>query len=175
MQKYLTFFIVSFYLLVGCQNVQEAPVQDPGEFKDPLVGANKILVQRENEYIDSYARRHGWDMTKTGTGLRILIYHRGEGPKVESGSVVRAEYAVNLLNGLEVYNSYDDGPLTFVTGRAEVINGLEEAILMMHKGDKAKVIIPSYLAYGLLGDDEKIPKRATLVYDIELTDIMKPQ
>ena len=43
----------------------------------------------------------------------------------------------------------------------------------MKVGDKAKFIIPSHLAFGLLGDENKIPKRATLVYDVELIDVMK--
>jgi FKBP-type peptidyl-prolyl cis-trans isomerase len=41
----------------------------------------------------------------------------------------------------------------------------------MHVGDRAKFIVPSHLAFGLLGDQNKIPQHATLVYDIELVKI----
>jgi len=53
-----------------------------------------------------------------------------------------------------------------------VISGLEEGILYLSEGDKAKIIIPSHLGYGLLGDlDKNIPPKATLIYDIELKSI----
>ena len=58
--------------------------------------------------------------------------------------------------------------MVFTVGKGEVISGLEEGILLLHIGDKAKFIIPSHLAYGLLGDDNEIPTKATLIYDIEV-------
>jgi len=51
---------------------------------------------------------------------------------------------------------------------------LEEGLLLLHQGDKAKFIIPSHLAYGLLGDQKQIPPGATLVYDVELIQLNKP-
>ena len=48
---------------------------------------------------------------------------------------------------------------------------LEEGILLLKEGDRAKFIIPSHLAFGLLGDMKKIPAKAVLVYDIELIKI----
>ena len=45
----------------------------------------------------------------------------------------------------------------------------------MREGDKAKAIIPSHLAYGFIGDEKQIPKRATLIYDIEVLNVIKPK
>jgi FKBP-type peptidyl-prolyl cis-trans isomerase len=44
--------------------------------------------------------------------------------------------------------------------------------MLMKEGEKAIFIIPSHLAFGLLGDENKIPKRATLVYDVELVQVL---
>ena len=52
-----------------------------------------------------------------------------------------------------------------------VESGLEEGILLMKTGGKAKFILPPHLAYGLPGDGKKIPARAILVYDVELLSI----
>jgi FKBP-type peptidyl-prolyl cis-trans isomerase len=52
-----------------------------------------------------------------------------------------------------------------------VESGLEEVILFLKKGDRAKIIIPSHLAFGLVGDGNKIPAMATLVYDLELIEL----
>jgi len=172
--KTLLFLFAAIFFYACQNNTQEKPVIEANELKEPLVGANKILVQREAEDIEGYIRRHNLQMEKTGTGLRIMIYKEGVGIPVQSGDAVQINYTVSLINGVQVYNYKEDGPLEFVTGQAEVINGLEEAILLMNHGSKAKTIIPSHLAYGLLGDDNKIPKRATLIYDIEIVNIFRP-
>jgi FKBP-type peptidyl-prolyl cis-trans isomerase len=52
-----------------------------------------------------------------------------------------------------------------------VENGLHEAIQYLRVGDKAKIILPSYLAHGLTGDSDKIPPMASVLYDIELVEI----
>ena len=165
---------VLFFFLISCNNGKVEPkLINPDELKKPLENANHHMVKVETEEIDNYISRHDWNMLKTGTGLRYMIYKNGEGLKAVSGDVVRINYKVNLINGVDCYTSKEDGPLEFVTDKAEVINGLEEAILLLREGDKAKVIIPSHLAYGLLGDDKQIPKRATLIYDIEVLKVMK--
>ena len=47
-------------------------------------------------------------------------------------------------------------------------SGLHEGISYMKEGDRAKIIIPSYLAHGLIGDLDKMPPLATIIYDIRL-------
>ncbi|MCK9612881.1 MAG: FKBP-type peptidyl-prolyl cis-trans isomerase [Bacteroidales bacterium] len=146
-------------------------VIDPKVYKENLENVNKKLAEKENREIEDYIERHGWDMQKTGTGLRYQIYKKGNGKiPVEKDKVV-ISFIVNLINGIECYNSKNDGLKLFELGRAEVESGLEEGIKLMHVGDKAKLIIPSHLAFGLLGDENKIPKRATLIYDVELLEI----
>ena len=59
----------------------------------------------------------------------------------------------------------------FIVGKDYVESGLHEGIAFMNAGDKALIIIPSYLAHGLAGDLKKIPFRSTIVYDVELVAI----
>ena len=77
-------------------------------------------------------------------------------------------YEVRLINGNLCYSSAEKGPKEFTAGRGEVEVGIEEGILLMRVGDRAKFIVPSHLAFGLLGDQDKIPPQSTLIYDIEL-------
>ena len=56
-------------------------------------------------------------------------------------------------------------------GSGGVESGLEEGILLLKLGDKARFIIPSYLAHGLSGDQDKIPPKATLIYTIKIIDL----
>lgn len=173
MQK-IILLLLSVLLIYSCNNNGTPPlVIHSDSLKKPLENANKHMIQVENEDIANYISRHGWDMQSTGTGVRYMFYKQGTGAQAETGDSVAIDYKVNLINGVDCYSSKETGPLQFLTGKADVINGLEEAVLMMRVGDKAKVIIPSHRAYGLLGDEDKIPKRATLVYDIELLKVYK--
>ena len=51
--------------------------------------------------------------------------------------------------------------------------GLEEGILFMCEGDRAKFILPSHRAFGLTDDQDKIPPKATLIYDVKLIKIKR--
>jgi len=162
-------FLFVYIFILSCNNTPKEPDKiNTDDYKAPLLIANEHMVKVENEEINNYIKRYEWDMQTTATGLRYMIYKKGNGKPVNMGDKVKINYKVKLITGVVCYTSDDDGALEFLTGKAEVINGLEEAVLLMHEGDRAKVIIPSHLAYGLLGDEEKIPKRATLIYDIEL-------
>jgi FKBP-type peptidyl-prolyl cis-trans isomerase len=52
----------------------------------------------------------------------------------------------------------------------QVESGLHEGIKYMKKGEKARLILPPHLAHGLIGDMNKIPMNATLIYDIQVID-----
>lgn len=66
-------------------------------------------------------------------------------------------------------------PAKFAIGVRQVIPGWDEGLLLLPKGSKAKLIIPSELGYGERGDGRGvIPPFAPLVFDIELIDILKP-
>ena len=138
---------------------------------DSLVKYNKGVFQLEESEINDFVRRYGWKVQTTSSGLRYVIYKRGTGVKAESGKLAKIRYSVKLLNGTLCYSSEESGPKTFLIGKGGVESGLEEGILLLKVGDRAKFILPSHLAFGLLGDQDKIPQNSSLVYDIELVEI----
>jgi FKBP-type peptidyl-prolyl cis-trans isomerase len=71
------------------------------------------------------------------------------------------------------YTSGNLGEKKFSVSQGGVESGLEEGILMLRVGDKARFIMPPHLAHGLLGDQKKIPPRAIIVYEVEITNISK--
>ena len=136
-----------------------------------LINFNKSLIKLENQKIEDFISRYQWKMKISPTGLRYLIYQQGRGAKARTGLLARMNYQLRLLNGQVVYTSDSLGPKEFIIGYGGVESGLEEALLLLREGDKAKIIIPAYLAYGLAGDQQKIPPGATLVYDMELIEL----
>jgi FKBP-type peptidyl-prolyl cis-trans isomerase FkpA len=162
-----------FFACTGKKHNEQRQEFNPNVYKEPLIRVNKQVSKNEDELIDDFVKRYGWHMLKTGTGLRYMVYSDGHGDQIHMGDSVKINYSVMLLNGDSVYSSEKDGPREIVIGASDVESGLEEGILLLHGGDKAKFIIPSHLAYSLLGDLNKIPPKATLVYDIEITGIKK--
>lgn len=144
---------------------------EPDPYKQSLLDANKARVKVENRKIKNFVKRNGWDVITTGTGLRYLIYEKGSGPKAQKGSTAIINYTIKLLDGTLSYSSDLDGTKGIQLGKAQIENGVDEGILLMHVGDKAKFILPSHLAHGLVGDGNKIPSHSVLVYDVELIDL----
>ena len=173
--NYFKILILLFFFSVfqySCKENKTTEKQiNPAEYKESLMKVNKKLVKSEDEQIEDYISRYGWEMQKTGTGLRYMIYEHGSGQRAETGKIAKINFSVSLLNGNICYTSETKGPKEFLIGQGGVESGLEEGILFLKKGDRAKIIIPSHLAFGLVGDADKIPAKATLVYDIELLEL----
>jgi len=140
------------------------------EMKNSMETANRYLLNEEEEDIANYIKRHGLEMTATGTGLRYQIMKQGSEKPIEKGEKVTLEYELHSIAGDLIYSSDNDGVKSFVVGEGSVESGLEEAMTYLHRGDVAKLIIPFHLAYGLHGDDNRIPEYATLVYTIKIID-----
>ncbi len=118
-----------------------------------------------------------WPTAKrTYTGLRYVIEKPGDasGATPEKGMVVSVLYKGMLLNGTVFDQSKDaNSPLTIRLGRGELIQGWEEALQNMHKGEKWILIVPPEMGYGARGKPPTIPRRATLVFEMELVDFKK--
>ena len=138
---------------------------------EKLMEVNKMALQTENKQIEKLIDSSGWNMQKSATGLRFEIIEKGKGAKAENGKLIRFEYEVKLLAGDIVYSSDRSGLKEFRIGSGGVESGLEEGILMLKVGDKARFVIPSYLAHGLSGDQDKIPPKATLIYTVKLIEL----
>ena len=77
-----------------------------------------------------------------------------------------------LLDGKVFDSSIQRGePLEFTLGIGQVIEGWDEGLLLLNEGDKARLIIPSDLAYGSRGAGGVIPPNAVLIFDVELVKI----
>ncbi len=173
MIKSLFYFFCCFLLLASCgeKSKENTGMLDPERYSKNLEKANNLYTQSEDGQIDDFVSRNRWEMTKTGSGLRYMIYKTGQGRKVADKTVVRYHFRVNLINGSLCDESAKTGPKEIWIGHADVVSGLEEGLLLLREGDKAKFIIPSHLAYGWIGDSKTIPSRAVLVYDVEILQV----
>ncbi len=122
----------------------------------------------QQEQMDKIAA--GYD--ETPSGLRYKILQKGTGKKASKGSMVSVHYKGQLLDGQVFDSSYQrKQPIDFTIGVGQVIPGWDEGIQLLKVGDKARLVIPSNLAYGSRGAGGVIPPNATLIFDVELMNV----
>ncbi|SNR15257.1 peptidylprolyl isomerase [Tenacibaculum jejuense] len=123
---------------------------------------------KQKELLDQVAA--GYD--ETPSGLRYKIIQKGEGKKATKGAMVSVHYKGQLLDGTVFDSSYKrKQPIDFAIGVGQVIPGWDEGIQLLQVGDKARLVIPSDLAYGSSGAGGVIPPDATLIFDVELMNV----
>jgi len=109
----------------------------------------------------------------TTSGLKIEELSEGEGSIAESGQTVSVHYTGWLTDGTKFDSSKDrDQPFRFNLGAGMVIKGWDEGVAGMKIGGKRKLTIPPQLGYGSRGAGGVIPPDATLVFEVELLDIL---
>jgi len=108
----------------------------------------------------------------TESGLQYRKIVEGTGAQPQRGNTVLVHYVGTLEDGTQFDSSRDRGrPFSFKVGVGQVIRGWDEALGMMHVGDRWEVTIPPELGYGQRGAGGVIPPGATLIFDVELLRI----
>ncbi|MBI3519925.1 MAG: FKBP-type peptidyl-prolyl cis-trans isomerase [Bacteroidetes bacterium] len=144
------------------------------------------MAEAEKPKLDAYLADNKITTAPTASGLIFIETKKGSGAKPKAGDKVKVNYTGRLLDGTifdtsveadaksgNVYNPqrpYE--PIEFMLAQEpkQVIQGWEEGLLLMSKGSKGKLIVPSALAYGPRGGGP-IPPFSTLVFEVELVDI----
>ena len=144
---------------------------------------NVQMVGDESKRIEDFIKLHSIKAERTGTGLRFDIFEhaclpnckagrQGKGVTPEIHDVVELKYKIFLLDGSLCYSSDSNGTMKFHLGEGEQVRGLEEAVMLMVPGDKARLIVPAHLSYGIAGDENKIPPASALYYEIEILKVI---
>jgi FKBP-type peptidyl-prolyl cis-trans isomerase FkpA len=108
----------------------------------------------------------------TESGLQYQVVTQGTGPRPAATDTVRVHYTGTLLDGTKFDSSHDRGqPAQFALNA--VIPGWTEGLQLMPVGSKYTLWLPSELAYGDRGTPGPIGPNATLVFDVELLEIVK--
>lgn len=111
--------------------------------------------------------------TTTDSGLRYRIFKEGTGPKPEKGDKVKVHYTGKLTDGTVFDSSKGRGPFEFKVGTGQVIRGWDEGVVDMKVGEVRELVIPPNLGYGSRGAGNLIPPDSTLVFEVEMLEIVK--
>jgi hypothetical protein len=119
------------------------------------------------------------DTVTTASGLKYFLTKKGSGRSLQPGEVAVWHYSLTLTDGTKIDDTRGrNSPLGVKVPSPRMIKGTNEALLLMHSGDRGIFIFPSSLAYGQRGADgggayPNIPSNASLVFDMELISIKR--
>ncbi len=132
--------------------------------------AKKSLnLEKGQAFLEENKNKEG--VMTTETGLQYKIIEEGDGPSPKADDVVKVHYTGKLLNGEVFDSSVQRGePVEFPVGG--VIPGWTEALQLMKVGGKWELYIPAELAYGERGAGQDIGPNETLIFEVELLEII---
>lgn len=154
--------------------------------KEALVAAEKEELKAAAEAFSNMVKENYPNAVSTESGLHYSISKKGSGAKPTRGQTVKVNYTGRLESGkifdtsvesvAKENNMYNPqrpyGPIEIPIGMGRVIKGWDEGIMLLEEGTAATLIIPGYLGYGAQGYPGVIPPNATLIFDIELVEVV---
>jgi FKBP-type peptidyl-prolyl cis-trans isomerase FklB len=184
--------VASFYKQQGISSINDAMVNKA--IKDKMSGDSTLLTEQQcNQVLMGFiekakaekaavAKKQGEaflaaNKTKPGvittaSGLQYIVLKQGTGPKPLLTDKVKCDYEGKLIDGTVFDSSVKQGkPIEFAVNG--VIAGWTEALQLMNTGSKYRLFIPSNLAYGDQQMGSDIKPGSTLIFDVDLIEIVK--
>ncbi|MGQ7871044.1 FKBP-type peptidyl-prolyl cis-trans isomerase [Sunxiuqinia sp. sy24] len=160
-------FLLMAVVLVAMYSCFDDPVQETVDYT-PAREAELL-----KEYLDTLVNR-GYDIDTSATGIFYVIEEQGEGLYVQSGDSIGIDYTGFMPENGQIFDAssyhYEDKIWKFRYNPGDLIDGFEDALMLMNEGTKGLFIIPSNLAYGAYGSGS-IPPYTTLSFSLELKKI----
>ena len=170
-------FIVGF-AVISCQcsskqsngeDHQHSPMTE-----DEQVEVQRDFLRKERESIEAYIKDRNLTMERTGMGLYYTILEDSSATEhVETEDIVEYEYDIALLNGSLLFTSRQSGNGQLKIDKQDAEIGLHESLKKLGLGDKGLFILPSHLAFGVAGDQNRVPPKTALVYELKVVKIQK--
>lgn len=158
-------------LRVPAEQIQAAFNEITQRMREAQEAQARAAAAKGEAFLADNAKREGVVTLESGLQYEIIEAgdENGESPTVSSK--VRTHYHGTFIDGKVFDSSYERGqPAEFPVGG--VIAGWTEALQLMTKGAKWRLYVPYQLAYGAQGSPGGIPPYSTLVFDVELIDIL---
>ncbi len=128
-------------------------------------------IEEGKAFLEEEAEKE--DVKETASGLQYKVIEEGSGPKPDKWDSVRVHYEGRKIGGEVFDSSIDKGQPAEFSVQGGVVQGWTEALQMMKEGAEWKIHLPHQLAYGERGRGQKIGPGETLIFDIELLEVIE--
>jgi FKBP-type peptidyl-prolyl cis-trans isomerase len=158
-------------LVAGCSRLTSPPEPEPMSTETPTTAAIASVAPPPKP---SAAQPAPTAAAAPDAPLGVVDVAVGKGPEAKAGDKVKVHYTGTLTNGTEFDSSRKrNQPFEFTLGKGQVIKGWDQGVAGMKVGGKRKLTIPPGLGYGARGAGGSIPPNSTLLFDVELVEIVK--
>lgn len=166
--------------LTACEGPEpRRPVQvKTGSFMKQSAERNKQLLAAEEQEIQSIISKdsiHTYQHTASGSWYYYEAKADGDAPTPETGDLVTLNYALLNFRNDTIYGMEDIGEIQYKVDKQEVFPGIRNSIKLIREKDTAVFLLPSSLAYGYHGDNNKIGANEPLKMVITILSIEKDQ
>ena len=173
--KKIVLVVLALIGLTSCdQKVTQYPVSySNDDFMKRSQERGKLLHQEELQWFDDYMKTSDLKFVKTNSGFWISNSGQRTDKTANSGEYIEFEYQVSDLENNILY-SYNENKLQkIIIGKADIVRGLHAALQLIPEGESAKLLLPSFLAYGGYGDTQKIAPDTPIIMDVKVIAIKK--
>jgi|TARA_B110000908_G_scaffold137674_1_gene163394 gliding motility-associated peptidyl-prolyl isomerase len=171
-------FLVVFLGLISCSE-QEA--RRPITFsKSKVLLSTTTLLKKINKTeetkIKNYIKKdslHQYISSSNGFWYRYIVKNESDTKTPVEGDIVQISFDILDLNDQMIYSKEINGIKEYVVDKEDLIIGLQAGIKLMKVGESMKLIIPSFNAFGVIGDEKKIGMNTSIISRITLININK--
>ena len=169
-------YLIIITSIISCNtNEPRYPVNYFKEDNSSIV--NQIIIE-QNKKIDDYIlknKENNYLNSKKGFFYFFNIKNDLSNKKADFGDNINFNYSVKDLNNKIIYDEEYIGNQSYVMGKQEIITGLREALQLLKNGEVGTFIFPSYKAYGIYGDSNKIAANTPIICTIKVKSIISIQ
>jgi hypothetical protein len=159
--------LFTIYLAIACtRQTPQLPANKAIESDSVGIAiqtSNQRLITGEDSIIASYVSTRTEKFQKTSSGLWIYSEKTAKTTKLKNGDNCKIKYRIYSFTD----SLLDQKTEFIIIGKKQVVNGIEEAILLMNNSDSAILIMPWYLGYGMKGN-ENVPPYTSVVVNLEI-------
>ncbi|WP_303849939.1 FKBP-type peptidyl-prolyl cis-trans isomerase [Apibacter mensalis] len=178
--KFLNIAIIYSFcigILFSCQKKEIfLPVTNSkSAYGKKLLENSKAREDKERDFLQNWISKREDSLhlkfVPTSSGIWIRFISHKKSPQPKNNSWIKYSAEIKTLSGDVIYSFDEFGEKQGVLGKFKEIRGIESALYMMEKGDIAEIVLPSFSAYGLYGDENKIGSNVPLLVTLTLIDI----
>lgn len=165
--------------IISCKEKEQPrkPISySSGEYIKKSIQRNKEFVSEEEQLILDYIKKDSTLQYKESTaGFWFSYIQKNEKDtiKIQSGDVVQLDYKIENFENQLIYDFQQTQPKEYVVDKQEVVSGLRNAVKGMRTNEEIKCLLPSTMAYGSVGDKNKIGANTPIIMTIKVKSIKK--
>src|SRR5690554_6421746 len=162
--------------LYACKQpeAREPVTYSTGAFLKESVQRNRNIVQDEEKIIQQLIKNdssYHYYQSNVGFWYKYEVAVTADTVKPKKGDIVKIDFEVYDIENNLIYGKDETAPKVYAVDQQEIMVGLRHAVKLMHKGETVSFIFPSHMAYGYLGDKEKIGTNVPLICKVTLHEI----